>query len=386
MSDQGPTPLDRLGEVFISYSWDDEDHVRSVLALSNRLRSEGIDCVLDQYEASPLEGWPRWMDRKIRDAQFVLVICTRSYYRRVMGEERVGTGLGVRWEGNLIYQYIYNAGTTNAKFIPVLMRPEDQQFIPTPLQGATRYHVDTQGGYDRLYARLLNSPMAQKPELGRQRPLPAREVKTDISLYVSAPVEPPLWDQARWQATFVMVPEDGSHPPILGLAFLHEAPARRIFEQWRQRYGESDEFEELRVSIIEGDISGKMPGYSVHVGPDLENMIRRYKAAGLTINPDNSYIIGVGRIHRMNPRPGSKNLEMFKQAYQHFNCYFLVPGTCELDGSKLKPILDLGILKTSIQFRRVEDIGDNDIDSIVLESGQVKRQRSPESKSRRRRK
>ena len=54
-------------EVFISYSWDSEEHVREVLDLSNRLRSEGVDCVLDQYEESPPEGWPRWMDRKIRD-------------------------------------------------------------------------------------------------------------------------------------------------------------------------------------------------------------------------------------------------------------------------------------------------------------------------------
>src|ERR1700674_1828285 len=87
------------GEVFISYSWDDEQHVRRVLELSNRLRSEGIDCVLDQYEVSPPEGWPRWMDRKIKDAQFVLVVCTEKYCAKVMGHEHQGTGLGVRWEG-----------------------------------------------------------------------------------------------------------------------------------------------------------------------------------------------------------------------------------------------------------------------------------------------
>lgn len=118
-----------LGEVFISYSWDSEDHVRSVLQFSDRLRSEGIDCVLDQYEVSPPEGWPRWMDRKIRDAQFVLMVCTETYYKRVMGDEEAGKGLGVRWEGGLIYQHIYNAGTMNNKFIPVLMRGEDQPFI-----------------------------------------------------------------------------------------------------------------------------------------------------------------------------------------------------------------------------------------------------------------
>lgn len=43
-------------EVFISYSHDSVDHVEAVLELSNKLRSEGVDCVLDQYEESPAEG------------------------------------------------------------------------------------------------------------------------------------------------------------------------------------------------------------------------------------------------------------------------------------------------------------------------------------------
>jgi hypothetical protein len=127
-------PSDVTGEVFISYSWDSEEHVRTVLDLSNRLRSEGVDCDLDQYEQSPPEGWPRWMDRKIRDAKSVLMICTKNYYKRVMGDAAENEGLGVRWEGGLIYQHIYNAGARNSKFIPLLLRKGDQAFIPTPLQ------------------------------------------------------------------------------------------------------------------------------------------------------------------------------------------------------------------------------------------------------------
>jgi TIR domain len=104
-----------IGTVFISYSHDSLSHAHAVLALSDKLRSEGIDCVLDQYETSPPEGWPRWMDREIRDAKFVLMICTELYHRRVMNKEEVGVGLGVRWEGNLICQHIYNEGSTNTK-------------------------------------------------------------------------------------------------------------------------------------------------------------------------------------------------------------------------------------------------------------------------------
>ena len=235
MEQSGPNQI--AAEVFISYSWDNEDHVQQVLALSNRLRSEGVDCVLDQYETSPPEGWPRWMDRKIRDSRLVLMICTETYYKRVMGDEAQDKGLGVKWEGGLIYQHIYNAGS-NPKFIPVLLREQDKKFIPTPLQSATHYRIDTQTEYDKLYSRLLNRPSVEKPKLGAVRSLPAKEVKTNFSAYVWGPIDVDLWNNARWRSTFMMVAED--RPPILGLGFLNGDAGRKIFEQWHKRYGAHD--------------------------------------------------------------------------------------------------------------------------------------------------
>jgi hypothetical protein len=67
----GPAP-NELGTIFISYSRDSALHEEKVLSLSDKLRSEGIDCILDQYESSPPEGWPKWMDREIIKAKFVL--------------------------------------------------------------------------------------------------------------------------------------------------------------------------------------------------------------------------------------------------------------------------------------------------------------------------
>lgn len=372
------------GEVFISYSWDSEEHVRAVLDLSNRLRSEGVDCVLDQYEESPPEGWPRWMERKIRDSKFVLMVCTETYYRRVMGDTAVEEGHGVKWEGGLIYQYIYNAGATNTKFIPVVLRKQDQTFIPTPLQSATHYDVSTGSGYDRLYSRLVGRPHTEKPKLGQLRPLPKKDVKTNFSVFLSTPIDPELWDEAKWRGVFVRIYESG--PPDLGLAFLNETAARKIFEQWHRRYGDRDSFEELRISIIEGNVQGEQPGYSVHVGIDLENTIKRYREAGLTVNSDRDGFLTLTRIHRMNPSPGSRNLESFKQAYRHFKAYTLIPGILKADQSDVIPFHDLGIYKSAIHFRRVEEIGPNDEDSVVLHSGSVERPLTEYGKKQRRKK
>jgi hypothetical protein len=166
--------------VFISYSHDSREHADRVLALANRLREDGIDCILDQYEESPQEGWTMWMDRHIKNDDFVLMVCTEKYYRRVMGEEKASKGLGVKWEGKLVYQHIYRADSTNTRFIPVLLAADQISHIPTPLQDATYYCVDTEAGYETLYRRLSHRPVTIKPDLGKLRTLPPRERKQDF--------------------------------------------------------------------------------------------------------------------------------------------------------------------------------------------------------------
>lgn len=158
--------------VFISYSHDSREHQDRVLKLSNKLRCEGIDCSLDQYEDSPPEGWPKWMDRKVKKSDFVLVVCTKTYYNRVMGDDE--NGMGIKWESTLIYQQLYNAGASNAKFIPIIFNNGVFEYIPEPLQGATFYNVDKSEDYDKLYWRLRGVKI-QKPELGKLRELPVKK-------------------------------------------------------------------------------------------------------------------------------------------------------------------------------------------------------------------
>ena len=81
-------------KVLISYSHDSPEHKDRVLVLSNRLRGEGIDCTIDQYLLVPPEGWPRWMEKQIRESDFVLMVCTETYYRRVLGQPDPDRGRG----------------------------------------------------------------------------------------------------------------------------------------------------------------------------------------------------------------------------------------------------------------------------------------------------
>lgn len=116
----------------------------------------------------------------IENADFVLVICTETYYRRDMGTEEEGIGLGLRWESTLTYQDIYDAGGENTRFIPVLFKGGKADHIPKPLRGATHYKVDSDHGYEDLYRRLIDQPRTKKPKLGKLRKLPPRERKQDF--------------------------------------------------------------------------------------------------------------------------------------------------------------------------------------------------------------
>ncbi len=67
----------------------------------------GGDVIFDEYDPISAEGWPLWMQRGLDHADAVLMISSPAYHRRVMRREAAGKGLGVQWEGNLIYNKRY---------------------------------------------------------------------------------------------------------------------------------------------------------------------------------------------------------------------------------------------------------------------------------------
>ena len=176
--------LPRPQRAFVSYSHDSPDHERRALELATRLRGDGLDAVIDQYHPAPPEGWPRWMELQIRNADFVLLVCTDTYLRRVERREEPGKGRGVMWEANLIYTLLYSVDFEIQKFIPVLFEGGSIAFVPLPLRALTHYFVDTPAGYDALYRHLTGQPSQVAPAIGRLRasPGPSKRRYTGASL------------------------------------------------------------------------------------------------------------------------------------------------------------------------------------------------------------
>jgi hypothetical protein len=159
---QGPTTSPR---VYISYSWDSFVHKRRVLELSNRLRGDGVETHLDQYEVGP-PSWKRWQEDQVSAGDFVLVVCTEEYRRRVEDEP----GRGAYIDGQLIRARL----TANASHDWLVVSGfghyrDNSAAIPPFVGDADYYDVGDREGYERLLARLLGQPLVVAPPVSRPR-------------------------------------------------------------------------------------------------------------------------------------------------------------------------------------------------------------------------
>lgn len=165
-------------KVFISYSHDSDEHRARVLALSEQLREDGIETRLDQYlNGAPIEGWPRWMRKQLNEADYAIIVCTETYYRRFWGEEEPGKGKGVDWEATLITQEIYDARNATLKFVPVIFAEDQQAFIPEPLRNKLYYTLNSTANYQALYDFLLGQAGVEARPLGELKRKPRAQAE-----------------------------------------------------------------------------------------------------------------------------------------------------------------------------------------------------------------
>jgi hypothetical protein len=142
-------------KAFISYSWDNTDHKNWVCELATRLRKDGIDIILDQWHLVPGDQIPEFMERAVRESDFVLIVCTHKYKER--SNNRQG---GVGYEGDIMTSEVMNI-RNQRKFIPILRQQSWNDSAPNWLLG--KYYIDfssspyLQKNYDDLINTLLGT-------------------------------------------------------------------------------------------------------------------------------------------------------------------------------------------------------------------------------------
>jgi hypothetical protein len=163
----------KITKVFISYSWDNENHIKWVRDLATRLRSDGIDVTLDQWHLVPGDQLPEFMERSVSESDYVLIICTHKY--RVRSINRQG---GVGYEGDIITAEFMTT-RKHRKFIPILRQQTWKDSAPNWLLG--KKYIDfssspyPQTSYDELFA-TLSGTREKAPPIGtvkKQEPITA---------------------------------------------------------------------------------------------------------------------------------------------------------------------------------------------------------------------
>ena len=154
-------------KAFVSYSWDDERHKNWVADLAARLRSDGIDAALDQWDVVPGDQLAEYMEKEIRDNDYVLIICTPNY--RMKSDHRKG---GVGYEGDIMTAEVLTM-RNHRKFIPVLAIGSWEDSAPSWLKGKVYVDLSTDEAFDKNYSDIIATLHGTKPiapPLRRQSP------------------------------------------------------------------------------------------------------------------------------------------------------------------------------------------------------------------------
>lgn len=153
-------------KVFISYSWDNEEHKELIKNFSNKLKSKNINSIIDaDIPLTPDEGWIQWMKQQINEADYVILVFTQTYFERFTKNIEPTEGLGVQWESRIVFGDIYNGGVI-AKYIPVVVNNNDlKTCIPKELD-CSRFNLKTQ--VDEL-CHSINNDWKSKNIVGKIR-------------------------------------------------------------------------------------------------------------------------------------------------------------------------------------------------------------------------
>lgn len=149
-----------IPKAFVSYSHDSPEHKLWVLDLATRLRSSGVDAVIDQWDLRPGDDLAHFMEVQLTTADRVLMVCTDKYVQKA----NAGIG-GVGYEKMIVTAALLARIDSN-KVIPIV-RQAAGVTLPTFLQ--TKLYINFSSpdqfefAFDELVRTLHNAPLFEKP-------------------------------------------------------------------------------------------------------------------------------------------------------------------------------------------------------------------------------
>jgi hypothetical protein len=155
-------------KAFISYSWTSPGHCDLIRSYAERLRSDGIDVILDQWDLSEGQDKYAFMEKMVTDPSLthVLVFSDKQY-----AEKADARKAGVGTESQIMSKEIYDK-VDQKKFIPLVCerRPDGEPYLPAFFH--PRKWIDFSSpervneNWEQLIRALYGKPVHTKPALG----------------------------------------------------------------------------------------------------------------------------------------------------------------------------------------------------------------------------
>ncbi len=151
--------------VFVSYSHDDQVHSDWVLQLATRLRSNGVDVLLDRWNLRLGQDLAAFMERGLSEANRVICICSEKY----VDKANLGSG-GVGYEKQIITAELM-ADLNSNWVVPVIRNNSRDKKVPIFLGGRlfVSFENDSlyENSYEELLRELLDEPVLPIPPIGK---------------------------------------------------------------------------------------------------------------------------------------------------------------------------------------------------------------------------
>lgn len=161
-----------IPKAFISYSHDSQEHKKWVLDFATRLRNNGVDAILDQWDLKPGDDLPHFMETGLASADRVLMVCTEKYIEKANS----GAG-GVGYEKMIVTADLLKTIDSN-KVIP-LIRQNGGHAVPMFLRSKLFLDFSRadqfEFSFDELIRTLHNAPLFEKPAVSNSPFVPTSE-------------------------------------------------------------------------------------------------------------------------------------------------------------------------------------------------------------------
>ncbi len=155
-------------KIFISYSWKPIVNKQKAISLAERLSSDGINVIFDDWNLSEGQDKYQFMEQMVTDTDInrVLIICNKDYTDKANNREG-----GVGTESLIISTDIYNQADQK-KFIPVIFERDSdgKEFVPVFIKSRIYIDLSNENIFEEQYEKLLRNiyerPASKKPPLG----------------------------------------------------------------------------------------------------------------------------------------------------------------------------------------------------------------------------